>query len=263
MKSTALAFHMNNFRDITSNLNSFLMPLNLKSSPKEVGTMVVSFMIWQLIRGDILRRATRESWSVKNGIIRIPTAATVFSDYNSTTSVTLLGYVIDNGGSELNTSGIAWASFYNPTVDDNLATRETGTAEDFTVTLHGLTEGDTYYARTYATNTAGIAYGNCIRFIASAPSGMASISAFNRDLIMYPNPASALTTFIFDLESPGNLMLTIMNMKGQVVLSKDYGLLPQGSNKINADFSGLPVGTYMCRLTCGAKNITQKLVISR
>ena len=163
----------------------------------------------------------------------------------------------------LSTSGIAWASFYNPTVDDNMVTRETGTAEDFTVTLSGLTEGDTYYARTYATNTAGIAYGNCISFVANAPSGIANINAITRDLFIYPNPASALTTFSFDLESPENVVFTIVDMKGQVVLSNDYGLLPQGNNQIKADLSGLPNGTYMCRLTCGTTKITQKLVITR
>ena len=82
--------------------------------------MVLTFMLLHFIQGDILRRVIRESWSVKNGIIRIPTAATVFSDFNSATSVTLHGYVIDNGGSELSTSGIVWASFYNPTIDDNM-----------------------------------------------------------------------------------------------------------------------------------------------
>ena len=262
IKSTALAYSKNDFRVMFSNRNTILKPLNLNSSPKEVGTIVVSYMLLQFLQGDILRRGFRESWLIKQGILRIPTAATVFSDFNSATSVTLHGYVIDNGGSELRASGIAWASFYNPTVDDNMVTRETGTAEDFTVKLRGLTEGNTYFARTYATNTAGIAYGNCIRFVATAPSDVANISAFTRNLIIYPNPASALTTFSFDSELPGSVVLTLVDMEGRVAFAQNDGLLPPGRNLIKADLSGLPDGTYMCRLTNGTTRITQKLVIA-
>lgn len=263
IKSIALAYNKVDFRDIIGNLNTTIKRLILKSSPAEVGTMVLSSMIMSFLQGDILRRVIRESWSVKNGVIRIPTAATVFSEFNSATSVTLHGYVLDNGGSELSTSGIAWASFYNPTIDDNLETRETGTAEDFTVRLNGLKEGDTYYARTYATNTAGVAYGNCVSFVATAPSGMDEINANSLDLIIYPNPASGMTTLNFYLELPENLVLTIVDMKGQVVLSQAHGLLPKGSNQIKVDLSGLPDGTYTCQLTNGVKRITQLFVIAR
>jgi hypothetical protein len=262
VKSTAQAYNKDDFRSMAGKVNTILKPLILKSSPPEVGNIAVSFMLLQFIQGDILRKVIRESWSVKKGIIRVPSAATVFEENNSSTSVTLHGYVFDDGGSVLRTSGIAWASFYNPTVDDNVATRETGTAEDFTVILRGLTEGATYYARTYATNTAGVAYGNCIRFIATAPSGIADIRAFTRDVFIYPNPASDVTTFSFQLESQENVVLTILNMKGQVVWYHDNGILPQSSNLIQADLSGLPDGTYTCLLTTGTTKVTRKFVIA-
>jgi hypothetical protein len=263
VKSTAPAYNMEDFRHMIGNLNTLIIPLILKSTPKEVGTIVVSSMLPHLLQGDILRQVIRESWSVKNGIIRVPTAATVFSEFNSATSVTLHGYVLDKGGSELSASGIAWASIYNPTVDDNLVTRETGTEEDFTVKLSGLKEGNTYFARTYATNTAGVAYGNCISFVATAPSGLDEINANPPNLLIYPNPASTLTTFNFQIESPGNVVLTFVDMKGQVVLSQDRGLMPQGDNQIKMDLSGLPDGTYMCTLTNGTTKITQKFLIAR
>lgn len=262
VKRITPACYKDDFRGIVGNVSSILRPLILESTPKEVGTIVVSSMLMHLIKGDILRRVIRESWSVKNGVIRIPTAATVFSEFNSATSVTLHGYVLDKGGSELSTSGMAWASFYNPTVDDNLATRETGTAEDFTVRLVGLNEGDTYYARTYATNAAGVAYGNCISFVAAAPSDLDEINVNPYTLLIYPNPASALTTFCFQLASPENVVLTIVDMKGHVVLSQDHGLVPGGNSQIKIDLSGLPDGTYMCTLTNGAAKITQKFLIA-
>jgi Secretion system C-terminal sorting domain len=263
VKGNLTAYRMVDFKSLPGDIKNILKPLILKSSPAQVGTVVVSLMLPQFIKGDILRRAVRESWSNRNGIIRIPTAATVFSDFNSATSVTLRGYVLDDGGSALRASGITWATFYNPTIDDHMVTHETGTAEDFTVRLRGLTEGTTYYARTYATNTAGIAYGNCISFVATAPSDMANISGDTRDLIVYPNPASAVTTFSFQLESQENMVLTILDMKGQVVFNQDYGRLPRGNNQINVDLSGLPDGAYTCLLTNGDTKVSRKFVIAR
>ena len=42
VKSTAPAYHMNDFRDMIGTLNTIINPLNLESTPKEVGTIVVS-----------------------------------------------------------------------------------------------------------------------------------------------------------------------------------------------------------------------------
>jgi hypothetical protein len=263
LKSTANAINKVDLNNLHGNLNFILRSLALKSGSQEVGTMVVSFMLPQFLQGDILRRVIRESWFIRKGIIRIPTAATVFSENNSATSVSLHGYVLDNGGSALRASGIAWAETYNPTIDDNMVTRETGTAEDFTVKLRGLTEGVTYYARTYATNTAGVAYGNCIGFVATAPSGIVNISTFNHGLIIYPNPASDIATFSFQLESPEKVVLTILDMKGQLVFNQDYGRLPRGNNRIRVELSGLPDGDYTCMLTNGAAIVTQLFVIAR
>ncbi len=106
------------------------------------------------------------------------------------------GYVIKDGGDAVTSRGIAWATVYNPTTNDNSVTSETGTGE-FTVTLTGLTEGTTYYARTYATNSAGTAYGNCIGFVAAVPTDIVDNKIFTQVFTIYPNPASATATFSF------------------------------------------------------------------
>jgi hypothetical protein len=261
MKTKMLSYEEYDLRDLYGDVKSLFKPLLLKSSSSEVATVVVSGMLMHFVRGDMLNRAVMEAWFIKKGVVRLPTAATVFSGNSSATSVTLKGYVMEDGGAVVTSRGIAWADFYNPTVNDNSMPAETGTGE-FMVTLTGLTEGTTYYARTYATNSAGTAYGNCISFVAAVPSGIDDINLLNGDIKIYPNPASALTTLGFHLESSESIMLTVLDMKGQIVFNKDLGRLPHGDHQIELNLSGLKDGMYNCQLTNGAIKVTRKLVMA-
>ena len=261
MNNEALAYGHFYANCIMGKFSSLSGMRSVKSSSSEVAAVVVSGMLMHFIQGDIIRLAVREAYMINKGIVRVPILATEFSGNNSSTSVTLKGYVMEDGGDAVTSRGITWASFYNPTTDDNTVASGTGTG-DFTVTLNSLTEGNTYYARTYATNVAGTAYGNCISFVAAVPSGIDDINLLNGDLKIYPNPASALTTFGFQLESSESIMLTVLDMKGQLVLSKDLGRLPQGDNQIELNLSGLQDGIYNCQLTNGTIKITHKLVIA-
>ena len=262
MKSAFLAYKKDDIRDVYKKVNSILKLPSLKSSSAEVALVVYSDMLIHFIQGDILRRAVREACFIRKGVISIPTVGTVFEGNNSATSVTLQGYVIEDGGADVTSRGIAWAAFYNPTVNDNPVTSGTGTG-DFTITLTELTEGTTYYARTYATNSAGTAYGNCIGFIATGPTSVNDSKIFTRDFSIYPNPSSALTTFSFQLESSASMELTILDMKGQMVFQKNLDNLPQGENKIKLNLSDLQNGMYSCQLTDGTAKVTRKLVIAR
>jgi hypothetical protein len=218
-------------------------------------------MLMQFIEGDIIRNVVREAYFTKKGLISIPTVATVFLRNVSATSVTLQGYVIKDGGSAVTSRGISWANFYNPTINDNSVTSETGTGE-FAVTLTGLTEGTTYYARAYATNSKGTRYGNCINFTAAFPTDIVDNKVFTQVFSIYPNPASGSTAFSFQLESPETLVLNILNMKGQKVFHHDLGRLPQGINQVTLNLSELDNGVYNCQLTNGTTKITRKLVIA-
>lgn len=233
-----------------------------KSTPKEVATIVMNDMLWQYyIPAEIIRQAVMEAYFIKGGVKRVPVAATVFESNNSPTSAILQGYVIEDGGAAVTSRGIAWSTFYNPTNNNNPVSSGTGTGK-FNVTLTGLTAGTTYYARTYATNSAGTAYGNCISFIANITTDINDIKLFTRDLTIYPNPASSLTTFSFQLETPVSIMLYVIDMKGKVVLKNDPGSLPQGENQVMVNLSVLQNGMYICQLTNGKTKITRKFVVS-
>jgi len=261
LKSAALFSDIKDVRSMYSEVNSILKPLSFQSTPAEVSEVVLFFIVMQFFQGDILKKSVWEAYLVNNGVISVPTVTTEFSGGNSATSVTLNGYVIEDGGADITSRGIAWASYYNPTIDYNSEASGTGTGE-FSVTLSGLTEGATYYARTYAINSTGIAYGNCIDFIAQSTVGIHENTPLAKNLNIYPNPASSITTFSFSLESTDCVVLTIVDLKGQVVVHHDLGSLPQGKNKIELDLSGIKSGIYYCQLRKdGTIKATTKFVI--
>jgi len=263
LKSTANFNNSNDFKGIYSDLNSILKQIFLKSSPSDVLEVVGNLMLQHYNQGDIIKGAVREAYFIKKGVILVPIVTTEFSGNNSATSVTLNGYVLEDGGAVVSSRGIAWATFHNPTTNDNTESSGTGTGS-FAVKLDGLTEGTTYYARTYATNSVGTAYGNCIYFTAGSSVGIDDNTEFTRNFIVYPNPASELTTFSFHVESSESVVLTIVDLKGQVVDQNDLGILPLGENRIELDLSGLKDGMYSCQLTNnGTIKGTRKLLIAR
>jgi len=92
---------------------------------------------------------TRDAWSI------------------SGTYVYTGGYISDNGGETVTTRGMVWStvSGFNPdTVSVNKNAMTGAGNGNFTSVISGLKMGTTYYARAYAVNSVGIAFGNQISF---------------------------------------------------------------------------------------------------
>jgi hypothetical protein len=73
------------------------------------------------------------------------------------------GNVTNNGGAEVTARGIVYGTSPDPTVANDKTTDGAGVGE-FTSALSGLRGLTTYYVRTYATNSAGTAYGPQVSF---------------------------------------------------------------------------------------------------
>ena len=217
----------------------------------------------QFIYGNFLDNAVRDAYTIKKGIVTLATVTTNFSGNISSSSVSLSGNVIDDGGGVVTTRGIAWGTVYNPDTNNNTKPAGEG-AGSFETVIDGLAEGETYYARTYATNSFGTAYGNCISFIAGNTVGLIGIETNDRDFNIYPNPASAETTLSFTVESSENVVVTIVNMNGQIMLKKDLGSLSLGENRVKLNISNLENGLYHCQLS-NIVNVkaSEKLLIAR
>ena len=242
----------------------------LQSSSKQSTTAEIAeillysvFMLYE--QGDIMKKATKEAYYIRNEIPRLPIVTTALSEQYSETNTALAGYIIDDGGVEITEKGIAWAEFYNPCIEDNKVNPEPS-ANDFIITFTDLTEGITYFARTYAVSSAGIAYGNCVSFVpgsTEAPIHIVNI-AENEDFNIYPNPASAFTTLCIYNEKGDELLLSVINNKGQVALMNNLGTSLQGKNTFHIDLSCLPEGLYICHLKINNSiMIAKKLMIVR
>ncbi|MFN2127881.1 MAG: T9SS type A sorting domain-containing protein, partial [Anaerolineales bacterium] len=236
---------------------------SMYTTPAEVADLVMFTFLEKFMEGYLIKASVYEAFTLNKGIVTLPTVITEFSAALSATSVSLYGNVLEDGGGEITSRGIAWATFYNPTTGDQVLAAGAGTGE-FTTTLSGLTEGETYYARSFAINSAGTAYGNCISFVAASSSGMEKIENPNRELAIYPNPASDQITLSFTASDPEGMVFTIFDMSGKIVLQHELRQTMQGENMLHIDVTALKNGIYTCQLE-GVKHqrVRQKLLVNR
>lgn len=95
--------------------------------------------------------------------VTIPILTTTEVTNETEFSVILGGNITYNGGSAITQRGVCWNKTGNPTVTDSKTIDGTGDGK-FSSSLSGLTPHTKYYARAYATNKNGIAYGETLSF---------------------------------------------------------------------------------------------------
>jgi hypothetical protein len=83
-------------------------------------------------------------------------------------SATSGGYISSDGGGSVTARGVCYGTSANPDITGTKTTNGTGMGS-FTSPITGLTAGNTYYVRAYATNSAGTSYGPEINFTPVIP----------------------------------------------------------------------------------------------
>ena len=78
-------------------------------------------------------------------------------------SALVSGNVTDDGGADVTARGICWGTASMPVLDDKFKASGTGKGE-FTCIVEELAPNTQYFARAYAENSVGIAYGNEVAF---------------------------------------------------------------------------------------------------
>lgn len=81
----------------------------------------------------------------------------------SYTSASSGGEATNEGGAPILTKGICWNTSPTPTISNSI-TATSGRLGSFTCQITSLTANTTYYVRAYATNSAGMAYGDQVSF---------------------------------------------------------------------------------------------------
>jgi uncharacterized protein (TIGR02145 family) len=95
--------------------------------------------------------------------VAIATLTTTAASAVTYTAATTGGNITDAGGGTVTARGVCYSTTSGPTIADPKTSDGTGIGT-FTSSLTGLTAGTTYYAKAYATNSAGTAYGEEITF---------------------------------------------------------------------------------------------------
>ena len=85
----------------------------------------------------------------------------------SYTSATVGGNVTNDGGAEVTERGVVYSTNQSPTTEDSKVAIGSGLGQ-FTCNLTDLQDGVTYYARAYAINKKGVAYGEVVSFTTKA-----------------------------------------------------------------------------------------------
>jgi uncharacterized protein (TIGR02145 family) len=100
-------------------------------------------------------------------LTNLPTISTTAVSANTSTSASSGGNISSDGGDNITARGVCWSTNTNPTIALSTKTIDgTGTGA-FTSSISALVANTTYYARAYATNSAGTAYGNQVSFTTS------------------------------------------------------------------------------------------------
>ncbi|MDQ3289785.1 MAG: T9SS type A sorting domain-containing protein, partial [Bacteroidota bacterium] len=120
------------------------------------------------------------------GMVALPLLTTNPVTNITATSAISGGEITSNGGATVTVRGVVWGVSPNPGLGTSNATSEgTGTGT-YSSNLPNLQQNTLYYARAYATNSAGTAYGNVWQFTTfpAAPTLQASNLSFPENEIM-------------------------------------------------------------------------------
>ncbi|MTK52679.1 hypothetical protein [Paludibacter sp.] len=99
----------------------------------------------------------------------VPMVSTTNASMVTNVSARSGGSIVSNGGTIITASGICWSTSHNPTLSNDHLDNAPGEAA-FTSDITNLLGSTVYYARAYATNSAGTAYGNEISFTTQPPT---------------------------------------------------------------------------------------------
>ena len=79
----------------------------------------------------------------------------------------------------------------------------------------------------------------------------------------FPNPFNPATTISFTLPRAGRAMLEVYSAAGRKIATVTDRWLETGDYSVPFHGQGLPSGVYLCRLSCGGLERTQRMMLVR
>ena len=158
--------------DVTSTTQGFLPPRMTAAQRDAIVNPAAGLMIWcsDVGASGEIEVFNGTSWTNMIGgavalIPVLPTITTTAASSITATTASSGGTISSDGNAPITARGVCWSTSQNPTISDSHTSDGSGNGT-YTSSVSGLTSGTTYYIRSYATNKAGIAYGNQVSFTA-------------------------------------------------------------------------------------------------
>jgi hypothetical protein len=154
--------------DVSSTSKGFLLPRMTQAQRDAITSPAAGLIMWCSdcsVTGEV-QVFNGTTWTNMTGG---PAGATfpILSTgaVSSVTEVSAIsgGNITFDGGGAITARGVCWSTSTNPTTADSITTDGSGSGA-FVSNLTGLVPATTYYARAYATNNRGTAYGEELSF---------------------------------------------------------------------------------------------------
>jgi gliding motility-associated-like protein len=203
----------------------------------------------------------------------VPVLTTIAASNITPVSANVGGNITSDGGRPVTTRGVCWSTSTNPTIANSFVTSGADIGS-FTSLLSVLAPSTTYFARAFATNNVGTAYGNNITFTttAAAPTILVNPTSLAFGTVLQGNTSPEKTYTIggyFLSPATGNLTITapagykISLTSGtgfQTVITLPYsgGSLP--TTTIYVRFSPNALANYNKNITNSGGGATTQLV---
>ena len=181
----------------------------------------------------------------------LPTVNTGTSSNVSYNSATVSGEVTADGGAAVTQRGICYSTSQNPTISNSFVVSGSGIGS-FSSNISGLTGNTTYYARVYATNNSGTAYGSQISFTTFSAPAAQSCSGWNG-----PNATSSL------MNAQGWITATVgQSIDISMVTTHPFITCCQGPSQ-NCGASSIfnPSNSNLLSYSCGGQTISESISI--
>ena len=140
-------------------------------------------------------------------------------DSTSDSSCTITAKIDNADKPKILYQGVCWGITPNPVYDSSFHLKDTTTSTQFSIKITGLQEKTLYYSRTFAVNSAGVAYGKQLIFHTPAKS-----------LFAYGQPYAGGIVFYIDSTGQGGLVCDTTDLKDSIQIRDSTGINIIGAN---------------------------------
>ena len=170
----------------------------------------------------------------------LPEVSTSSATNITTSSATLGGNITSVGVPAYTEKGVCYSTSSNPIISNTkLVASGNGTTGNYTVNATGLAENTTYYARAYATNSQGTAYGSQVSFktasgaqIRFSKNVYSSYAQYFTDMKVYENGnyENTLATYHFGASNGTSPYYTVTagDIMYNIYMLESYSGYPDG-----------------------------------